>query len=312
MSENQSPSSFLQRLLFSSPLGTRNWPDVGLLILRIYAGVTMAGGGLDKIPVGSWFAGQVEGIGFPLPRLFAFLAAFAEFGGGWLLVLGLCVRPAAFLMAFTMGVASWTIHAEVAFWGLHIARIYFWVYVALTLTGGGRYSLDHWYRAGRVPGPLIAIPLVILASIGAYYELLVKPNAPQQASASFDEIETLSLPGTFNNWTLDATPMARGEDGVWRASVEFEQSGPIEFKFAADNNWALNAGAAEGAKSGFPLRAAGQTNLDGEPANVEAYIPKAGTYEFKFEVENATYSVSELEQGTSNPTKEATAPPEEK
>ncbi len=302
MSENQSQASLVNRLLFSNSLGSSRWPDVGLLILRIYAGVTMADGGLDKIPVGSWFAGQVEGIGFPLPRLFAFLAAFAEFGGGWLLVLGLCVRPAAFFMAVTMGVASWTIHAEVAFWGLHIARIYFWVYVALTLTGGGRFSLDYWYREGHLPGWVAAIPLVVLTSIGGYYELLVAPQPPTQANVSLEDIETVSLAGTFNNWTLDATPMTRDDAGIWRAKVAIDKPGPIEFKFAANENWALNAGAAAEAKSGFPLQAAGQISLNGEPANIEAYIPKAGTYEFTFNLDGFGYTLDAVESSATSDT----------
>ena len=182
-----------------------------------------------------------------------------------------------------------------AFWGLHIARIYFWVYVALTLTGGGRFSLDHWYREGHVPKWLVAVPLLVLTGIGAYYELLVEPSGPTQASVSLDDIETVSLAGTFNNWTLDATPMTRDDEGIWRATVEIEQAGPIEFKFAANNNWALNAGATEDAKSGFPLEATAQTNLDGEPANIAAYIPNAGSYDFSFDVDAMSYSLSESE-----------------
>lgn len=291
MSDNQGQDSILHRLLISTPLGTSHWPDIGLLALRIFAGVTMAGAGLDKIPVGSWFAGQVESIGFPLPRLFAFLAAFAEFGGGWLLVLGLFTRPAAFFMAFTMGVASWTIHAEVAFWGLHIARIYFWVFVALTLTGGGRYSLDKYLRESLLTGWMAAIPLVCLLGLGGYHELLIEPQV--QTADTWDNVESLSLAGTFNNWTLDATPMIPGEDGVWDATVDIEKSGPIEFKFAANQNWNLNAGASSEAKSGFPLKDTGLTNLAGEPANIVAYIPKAGAYRFTFDLENFKYTLDE-------------------
>lgn len=307
MNEIQSRRGGLSKLFLGEPLGTAGWQDVGLLILRIYAGVTMAGGGMDKIPVGSWFEGQVAGIGFPLPRFFAFAAAFSEFAGGWLLVMGLLSRPAAFFMAVTMGVASWTIHAEVAFWGLHIARIYFWVYVCLTLTGGGRLSLDHAYRLGRVPAAVVAIPLLILTGIGGYQELFVAPRVNTSASVSFDEVESISLAGTFNNWTLDATPMIQDDDGVWRATVAIGTAGPIEFKFAANNNWALNAGAAADAKSGFPLAGNAQTNSNGEPQNVMAYIPSAGEYEFALNVSELSYTLDAATKGDNPPVPEPDA-----
>lgn len=279
-------------LVAGESLGARLWPDLGLLILRVYAGVTMAGGGLDKIPVDSWFTGQVESIGFPLPRLFAFLAAFAEFGGGWLLVLGLCARPAAFFMAITMGVASWTIHAEIAFWGLNIARIYFWVYVCLTFTGGGRFSLDHLTREERLPGFVAIVPVLVLAGIGGYHELFIEPQVKSAQTISIDDVESVSVAGDFNDWTLDTNPMTLGDDGTWRATVEIEKTGPIEFKFAANNDWAFNIGAAEGAKSSFPLIAQGIANSDGEPPNIKAYIPEAGSYEFAFDPDDVAYALN--------------------
>jgi putative oxidoreductase len=282
-------------LLGGEELGVSLWPDFGLLILRVYAGVVMSGAGMDKIPVGNWFTDQVAGIGFPLPRFFAFAAAFSEFAGGWLLVLGLLSRPAAFFMAVTMGVASWTIHADVAFWGLHIARIYFWVYVCLTFTGAGRFSLDHLYRLKRGQTVVVAISLLVLVGIGGYQELFVAPLAQSDVGASLDEVQAISLAGSFNDWTLDATPMVKGEDGTWRATVEIEKSGPIEFKFAANKDWSLNAGATADAKSSFPLAGDGRINSDGEPENIKAYIPAVGLYEFTFNLESFAYTLDRAE-----------------
>ena len=291
MNESQSQPSILSRLCFADQLGASRWQDVGLLIVRIYAGVTMAGAGMDKIPVGDWFAGQVEGIGFPLPRLFAFLAAFSEYAGGGLLVLGLFTRPAAFFMAVTMGVASWTIHADVPFWGIHVARIYFWVYVCLTLTGGGKLSLDYLYSKKRLPGYALAAPVLLLTAIAGYQELFVAPQVKTVANLSLEDVDTISLAGSFNDWTLEETPMRLGEDGIWIATVEIKTPGPIEFKFAANDDWALNVGATGNAKSSFPLTGKAKTNLDGEPDNIKAYIPNAGNYEFTINLQDLTYSL---------------------
>lgn len=289
---NEKPRQLLAHpLVAGEELGTSRWQDVGLLVLRIFAGVTMAGGGMDKIPVDSWFTGQVESIGFPLPRLFAFAAAFSEFAGGWLLVIGLCSRSAAFFMAVTMGVASWTIHAEVAFWGIHIARLYFWIYVCLTFTGAGRFSLDHLLRRSRLPSAVAAVPLLVLAGIGGYQELFVAPQVQPDAATSFDEAQSISVVGSFNDWTLDGTPMTKSDDGLYRATVVIESSGPIEFKFAANNNWSLNAGAAAGAKSSFPLTGKAQVNSKGEPENIQAYIPNAGEYEFTLDVDELSFTL---------------------
>ena len=79
------------------------------------------------------------------------MAAFAEFGGGILLVLGLLFRPACFLMVFTMFVAAsvhWLDAAE-AGEGLkgklmessHAIEAGF-VFLSLLFTGPGKYSVD--------------------------------------------------------------------------------------------------------------------------------------------------------------------------
>lgn len=49
-------------------------------------------------------------LGIPAPKLNAILAGSVECFGGLLLLLGLCSRPAAFALAFTMGVAYCTAH----------------------------------------------------------------------------------------------------------------------------------------------------------------------------------------------------------
>jgi len=140
--------------------------DVALVLLRL-SGLAMAlYHGRDKVE--SLAAGEGErliqstaDLGFPLPALFAWAAALAEFAGGLLIALGLGTRIASAFVAFTMVVAAFGRHhaldhlltalglmnvdAEtLKSWGKpESALIYLVIFLALVLTGAGRYSLDH-------------------------------------------------------------------------------------------------------------------------------------------------------------------------
>jgi 5'-AMP-activated protein kinase regulatory beta subunit len=50
------------------------------------------------------------------------------------------------------------------------------------------------------------------------------------------EAENVFLAGTFNDWSIDATPMKKGKDGHWTVSLELPP-GRHEFKFVVDGNW---------------------------------------------------------------------------
>ncbi len=58
----------------------------------------------------SWFGNPDWGLGLPFPDLLAFLAAWAEFGGGWLLIFGLLTRFAVIPLMVTMIVAMTSVH----------------------------------------------------------------------------------------------------------------------------------------------------------------------------------------------------------
>ena len=85
--------------------------DFGLLILRVGIGVMFILHGFPKIKAGPQTWAQIGaathcvGIHFA-PKLFGFLAALSEFGGGICLILGLFFRPACLFMAITMAVAA--------------------------------------------------------------------------------------------------------------------------------------------------------------------------------------------------------------
>jgi putative oxidoreductase len=143
--------------------------DIALLLLRL-TGLGMAiNHGWGKISSfaaggGDRFIAGVEALGFPMPVIFAWVAALAEFGGGLLLALGLGTRIAASFAAFAMVVAAFLRHRfhqhllvavglldatpeEVKEWGNpEMGLLYLVCFIVIILMGGGRYSLDYLIR----------------------------------------------------------------------------------------------------------------------------------------------------------------------
>ncbi|MCA9400740.1 MAG: DoxX family protein [Candidatus Omnitrophica bacterium] len=119
------------------------YTDLGLFLLRVFAGIGIAyhgygkifGGYMDKFILG------VERMGFPMPEVFAWMAAASEFAGGILLAIGLFTRPAAFLIFSTMFVAFFIAHGDDPFSKKELAACYLVMSGCLMLTGGGAFSL---------------------------------------------------------------------------------------------------------------------------------------------------------------------------
>ena len=89
----------------------KNHQNLGLTIIRVGIGAMFMFHGFGKITGGPEFwaklgsATQYVGINFA-PQFFGFMAAFAEFFGGFFLILGLFFRPACILLLCTMIVAA--------------------------------------------------------------------------------------------------------------------------------------------------------------------------------------------------------------
>jgi putative oxidoreductase len=124
----------------------------GQLALRLPVGIIFAAHGAQKLF--GWFGGYgLEGtgqwlasIGLHPGTVMALLAGGAEFFGGLALIVGLLVRPAAAVLAFTMVVAIVAVHLGNGLFasnnGYEFALALLAAAVSLTLSGGGRASLD--------------------------------------------------------------------------------------------------------------------------------------------------------------------------
>ena len=120
--------------------------SLGLLLIRLGIGFSFAYfHGWDKISGGveKWelLGNEMQYLGIHFwPAFWGFMAAFAEFAGGILLIIGLLTRPAAFLMACTMAVAN-LMHYHKTGLESHPFEMLF-IFVALMIMGAGKYSLD--------------------------------------------------------------------------------------------------------------------------------------------------------------------------
>jgi putative oxidoreductase len=130
------------------------------LALRIPVGIIFMAHGAQKL-FGSFGGHGLEGtgqwmasIGLEPGWLMALLAGGAEFFGGAALLLGLLVRPASAVLAFTMLVAIFAVHFEhglfLANGGYEFALSLLAVSGALMISGAGRWSLDR-YLVGLAP-----------------------------------------------------------------------------------------------------------------------------------------------------------------
>jgi putative oxidoreductase len=127
--------------------------SVGQLALRIPVGIILAAHGSQKLF--GWFGGYgLEGtgqwmasIGLNPGYLMALLAGSAEFFGGLALIVGLLVRPAAVVIAFTMLVAIFTVHIGNGLFmsnnGYEYGLALLAASVALAIQGAGAHAVDN-------------------------------------------------------------------------------------------------------------------------------------------------------------------------
>ncbi|TRX56853.1 DoxX family protein [Thalassomonas sp. M1454] len=66
----------------------------------------------------AWFGNSEWGLGMPFPELLANLAAWTEFFGGWLLLVGLATRLISIPLMFTMIIAATSVHLDNGWYAL--------------------------------------------------------------------------------------------------------------------------------------------------------------------------------------------------
>ena len=167
--------------------------DIGLLLLRLTLGLTLAAHGTQKLF--GWFGGPgldatgqfFEMIGFIPGRRCAVRAGLAETGGGLLLALGLLTPVAAALPFSVMLVAAVTVHIKKGFFAQNGGYEYTLVLgiAALTLafTGPGSLSLDAllgYYLSGRFWG----MAALFVGVLGGVMSLIQRRTLPTQQATT--------------------------------------------------------------------------------------------------------------------------------
>ncbi len=155
--------------------------DVGILILRLVAGLIFAGHGAQKAfgwwggPGPAGWHGAMEHMGFRPASLFAWVSMLAELVGGILLVLGLLTPVAAALLVAQSVVIIVHAHLPKGFWnmrgGYEFPLMLGAAAVALGLVGAGSISLDHAFSI--VFSDTVRVALLILGAIAGGIALAV-------------------------------------------------------------------------------------------------------------------------------------------
>lgn len=141
------------------PAATARQTDVGLLILRVVAGVIFAAHGAQKLFVFgfSGVAGAFGQMGVPMAEIVGPLVALVEFFGGLALIFGLLTRLAGVGLAVVMLGATMLVHLPAGFFapnGVEFTLMLFGAAAALVFTGAGSFSLDA--LATRRSGAVVA------------------------------------------------------------------------------------------------------------------------------------------------------------
>jgi putative oxidoreductase len=164
--------------------------DLALLLLRLVAGLLLAGHGAQKLF--GWFGGtglartraHLASLGFRPASMWAVIGAGSELTGGLLLALGLASPLGSIMAAAAMAVAITKMHWP-KLWaqdhGYEYALVLFVVAVAVGIAGPGAYSLDA--VLGTALPHAAAGALVLAAAVGYLVGMLTAQPACQASPA---------------------------------------------------------------------------------------------------------------------------------
>jgi putative oxidoreductase len=112
-------------------------------VLRVVSGFLMAQSG--SVILFGWFGGMPGGAHVQLASQTG-IGGILEFFGGLAVMVGLCTRPAAFVLSGTMAVAYWQFHAPHGHWPLQNhgmpAALFCFIFLYIAAHGAGEWSLD--------------------------------------------------------------------------------------------------------------------------------------------------------------------------
>jgi putative oxidoreductase len=167
--------------------------NIGLLLLRLFVGLTLAAHGTQKLF--GWFGGpglSATGqfftvLGFPPGRRHALMAALGETVSGVLLVVGLATPAAVAVVVSVMLVAVVTVHLGKGFFaqndGYEYAFVLAMAALTLAFTGPGSLSIDHLVGLQR-SGTFWGIAALLAGLMGGGTALLEWRKAPIQQTAA--------------------------------------------------------------------------------------------------------------------------------
>ena len=165
--------------------------EIGLLLLRLTAGLTLAAHGAQKLF--GWFGGPglegtgqfFETIGFLPGRRHALMAGLAETGGGLLLALGLFTPIGAAVICSVMLVAL-TVHIKNGFFaqngGYEYALVLGVAALSFAFTGPGSLSLDA-LLGNHFSGTFWGIAALLVGILGGVFSLMQRRSISAQQTA---------------------------------------------------------------------------------------------------------------------------------
>ena len=166
--------------------------SIGLLLIRVVAGLVMAAHGAQKLF--GWFGGYglnktgefFVQLGFQQGRAFATLASAAEIVSGLLVAVGFLGPIGPALMIAVMIVAMITVHRKNGLFaadnGIEVPLLYASIAFALALIGFGRYSLDALVGLADRWSPMTNWIALGVGILGAIVNVAIRHRSPAAGS----------------------------------------------------------------------------------------------------------------------------------
>ena len=166
--------------------------SIGLLLLRVVVGLTLAAHGSQKLF--GWFGGGgiegtgqgLEKLGFVPGRRIAVLAGLAEMGGGILLALGAATPFAAAILLGVMIVAIVSVHWKQGFFvtqgGYEYPLVLGLAALSLAFTGPGLLSVDALLDFD-FSGTFWGSAALVIGVLGGMFQLTDRRSTPPKVSA---------------------------------------------------------------------------------------------------------------------------------